>query len=117
MKNTESTSSVNLFPIIALLVANLIAVCIGLFMLVGLHRKVPSAPTSGDAILSADRIGEIKLDRDKVRINLMKFDSGGTIQKAQEFSLPLKDGYLAGLERMQTFVDKMVEEGIIEKTE
>ena len=116
MKNQDSSPGVNLFPIIALLLANLVAVCIGLFMLVGLHRKVPDASNSS-TVLSADRIGEIKLDRDRVRINLMKFDDGGKIQKVQEVSMPFQEGFLNGFDQMQTFVDKMVEEGIIEKTE
>lgn len=117
MKTQDTPNSVNLLPIIVLLIANLIAVCIGLFMLIGLHRKVPNAPSDSSTVLSADRIGEIKLDRDRVRINLMKFDDGGKIQKVQEVSMPFQDGFLNGFDQMQTFVDKMVEEGILEKSE
>ncbi len=117
MKKSETTPNVNLFPIMALLIANLIAVCIGLFMLVGLHRKVPSAPSDAKQILSADRIGEIKLDRGNVRINLMKYDSdGSSVDKVREVSIPL-DGFNKGFSAMQTFVDKMVEKGIVQKRE
>lgn len=117
MKKQDPPQSISLFPVIALLLANLVAVCIGLFMLVGLHRKVPDAPTKQATELVADRIGEIKLDRDKVKINLMKFDDAGKIQRVQKISLPVEEGFLNGFERIQTFIDKMVEEGILEKSE
>lgn len=115
MKNQESATGVNLFPIMALLIANLVAVCIGLFMLVGLHRKTPNAPAT-DAVMTADRIGEIKLDRGNVRINLMKFGSDGKIGKVQEVAIP-QDGFLKGFDSMQNFIDKLVENGIVEKKE
>ena len=112
-----STPSVNLFPLTALLIANLVAVCFALFMLVGLHRKVATPPPTGDDnIVTADRIGGINLDRDRVRIDLINLD-GSKVNKVQEISLPLDEGFPEGLSRMQTFMEKMLEEGVLKKNE
>ncbi len=118
MKKTESVQTVNLFPVTALLIANLVGVLIAIVMLYGLHNKTTKPkPPKLDKIVSADRIGEIKLDRDRVRINLMTIgERPSDIQKVQEISIS-QEGFLKGFSQMQTFIDEMVEQGIVTRNE
>lgn len=118
MKNTEPARTVNLFPVIVLLIANLIGVCIAVIMLYGLHNKTKAPITpQRQEIVAADRIGEIKLDRDRVRINLMSIGAKPSdIQKVQEISLP-QEGFLKGFSQMQVFIDQLVEQGIVKRNE
>lgn len=118
MKNTEPARTVNLFPMTVLLIANLVGICVAIVMLYGLHNKTKMPePPQRQEIVTADRVGEIKLDRDRVRINLMSIGSKPSdIQKVQEISLP-QEGFLKGFSQMQTFIDQMVEQGIVTRNE
>lgn len=116
MKRNETTtpSTVNLFPITALTVLTLLGVIAGLVMLWGLHNKVPKpAEQEMMTIVSADEIGEIKLDQNFVRINLMGRTESGGIEKIQEIEIPLKNFAERGYSRLNSFMDQMVEKGII----
>jgi hypothetical protein len=110
-ETTAAPQSVNLFPVTALAFLTLLGVIAGLVMLFGLHNKIQKSPEM-ETIVVADEIGEIKLDQDMVRINLMKRTASGSVEKLQEVELPLEK-FAAGYPRLQSFMDQMIEKGII----
>jgi hypothetical protein len=116
MKRNETItqSNVNLFPNTALTFLTLLGVIVGLVMLWGLHNKVPKQEQQEMmTIVSADEIGEIKLDKNFVRINLMGRTESGGIEKIQEIEIPLKNFAERGYSRLNSFMDQMIEKGII----
>ena len=115
MKRNETAApqSVNLFPLTALAFLTLLGVIAGLVMLFGLHNKIQKSPEM-ETVVVADEIGEIKLDKDMVRINLMKRTPGGSVDKMQEIELPLEK-FAAAYPRLQSFMDQMIEKEIISK--
>ena len=110
-RNEPASQSVNLFPVMALSCLTLLGVIVGLVMLFGLHNKIQKAPEM-ETIVVADEIGEIKLDKSLVRINLMKRNSDGGIEKMQEVELPL-DKFAAAYPRLQSFMGQLIEKEII----
>ena len=113
MKRTETptAAATNLAPITGLSLLTLLGVIVSLVMLYGLHNKIQKTPEV-ETILVADEIGEIKLDKSMVRINFMKRNPGGKIEKLQEVELPLEQ-FASGYPRLKSFMDQMIEKGII----
>ena len=110
-KNEATSSSVNLFPIMALSVLTLIGTIAAVAMLIGLHNKVQKDPAVS-SVVSVDEIGDIKLDQNLVRINLMKRNASGKIDKIQEIAIPL-ESFAAGFEQQEKFMNQMIEKEII----
>ena len=82
-------------------------------MLTGLHNKIPAnSTTANETSVAIDEIGQIVLDQNLVRINLMKRDTSGNMNKAQEIEMPLEK-FAAGYPRLKSFMDQMIEKGII----
>lgn len=113
-RNETAAPSVNLFPLLALSALTLLGVVAGLFMLTGLHNKIPkqAGNTASEASVSVDEIGQIVLDQNTVRINLMKRNGSGKLDKAQEIEIPLEK-FASGYPRLKSFMDQMIEKGII----
>ena len=114
--NTAAPQSVNLFPVTALALLTLLGVIAGLVMLFGLHNKIQKSPDM-ETIVVADEIGEINLDKDMVRINLMKRTASGGVEKMQEIELPLDSFINRGYPRLNSFMEQTIEKGIISKQE
>lgn len=115
MKRNESPSqsTVNLFPIAAISFLTLLGIAAALVMLWGLHNKIPKPPSEEMmTIVSADEIGEIKLERGLVKMNLMARNGNGGIEKLQEIEIPLEK-FAAGYPRLKSFMEQMIEKGII----
>ncbi len=113
IKNEPSSQSVNLFPLTALVFITLLGVLAGLVMLFGLHNKIQKSPEM-ETIIVADEIGEIKLDKDMIRINLMKRTASGGVEKMHEVELPLeKFASGGGYSRLNSFMDQLIEKGIL----
>ena len=112
-KNDSTSPSVNLFPVMALSFMTLLATVAAIVMLIGLHNMIPKSPSVSSAV-AVDEIGEINLDQNTVRFNLMKRSAGGKVEKLQEVVIPL-ESFITGFGRQQKFMDKMVEEGVIKK--
>lgn len=110
-----TTPSVNLSPLMALMALTLLGVVVGLIMLYGLHNKIQKSPTAGEMI-TADEIGQIELVEGMVHINLMQRTSSGGVEKSQEISLPLEN-FASGYPRLNSFMDQMIEKGIITQQE
>ena len=114
MKNNEVTSSsVNLFPIMALSLLTLVGTIAAIVMLVGLHNKIQKSPSVATTV-SVDEIGDIKLDNNFVRINLMKRNTNGKIDKLQEIAIPLEN-FTAGFQQQEKFMNQMIEKEIISR--
>lgn len=111
-RNETATQSVNLFPLLALSALTLLGVIAGLVMLFGLHNKIQK-PAVVESVISADDIGQIELDQNLVRINLMTKGTGDRLQKSQQIEIPLTQFINSGYPRLKTFMDQMVEEGVI----
>jgi len=111
MKNEAKAPSINLFPIMALSVLTLLCAIAGVVMLVGLHNKVQaSAPVS--TAVNADEFGNISLDQNTVRINLMKRNANDKVEKLQEIAIPLEK-FMAGFQQQEEFVNQLIEKDII----
>ncbi len=113
MKRNESvTPGVNLFPVLALTALTLLGVIGCLVMTWGLHNKIQK-PTVTQSVLTADDIGQIQLDKNVVRINLMKRNDSGKLEKSQQIELTLEQFVNSGYPRMKSFMEQMVEKGVI----
>lgn len=112
-RNEDTTPSVNLSPLMLLSVLTLLGTIAGVVMLWGLHNKIPkqAGATTGTAI-SADEIGNIELDQNLVRFNLMKRGDDGKLSKLQAVELPLEN-FASGYPRIKSFMEQMIEKGII----
>lgn len=113
MKNEVNAPSVNLFPIMALSVLTLLCTIGAIVMLVGLHNKVKATPEVSSAVM-ADEFGNISLDQNTVRINLMKRNAAGKVEKLQEVAIPLEN-FMAGFQQQEEFVDQLIEKDIIKR--
>lgn len=111
MKNEVNAPSVNLFPIMALSVLTLLCSIAAIVMLIGLHNKVKKE-ASVPAAVEADEFGNISLDQNTVRINLMKRNANDKIEKVQEIAIPLEN-FMAGFQQQEEFVDQLIEKEII----
>ena len=111
-KNEATSSSVNLIPT-GLSALTLIGTIAAVAMLIGLHNKIQKAPEVSAAV-SVDEIGDIKLDKNLVRINLMKRNANGKIDKLQEISIPL-ESFAAGFQQQERFMEQMLEKNILER--
>ena len=65
-------------------------------------------------MIAADEIGGINLDQNVVRISMMKRTDSGKLEKSQELELPL-NGFVNGFPRLESFMEQLIEEGVIEK--
>jgi len=100
---------INTFPIIALLLINLLAVLLAIGILL---VRTKSLVGSGSKI-SVDRIGEIKLDKGNVTFDLMNIDAATNSPKVtQQVSMKDQD-FLKGFSQMEGLVKKMMEAGLI----
>ena len=107
---THVHQKTNTFPIIALLLANLLAVLLTMGIL--LVRTKSLVGSTADKI-SVDRIGEIKLDQGNVTFDLMNLDDvTNTPKVTQQVSMKQED-FLQGFSQMKGLVDKMVKAGLI----
>jgi len=111
MKNEVKAPSVNLFPILALSFLTLLCTIAAIVMLVGLHNKVKAAPSISTGVV-ADEFGNISLDQNTVRINLMKRNAAGKLDKLQEVAIPLEN-FMAGFQQQEEFVNQLIEKEII----
>ena len=113
MKQNETASpSVNLTPLLAISVLTLIGVAAAVVMLFGLHNKIQK-PAMTDAVISADEIGQIELDKDLVRINLMTRTDTGGLEKSQQITIPLDKFAAGGFSQIDSFKDLLIERDII----
>jgi len=96
-------------------VLTLLGVIASAVMLWGLHNKLPKQAAT-EAVVSADEIGKIELDKDIVRIHLMKRSDTGKLAKSQEVELPLEN-FGSGYERLNSFLNQLIEKGIITEQE
>lgn len=80
-------------------------------MLVGLHNKVQKEPAVS-TVVAADEIGNISLDQNTVRINLMKRNANDKVEKLQEIAIPL-ESFMAGFQQQEEFVEQLIEKEII----
>ena len=103
---------INTFPIIALLLVNLLAVLLTMGILL---VRTKSLVGSG-AKLSVDRIGEIKLDQGNITFDLMNLDPGTNSPKViQQVSMKDQD-FLSGFSQMEGLVKKMMAAGLIKSS-
>jgi len=114
-KNETAAPSVNLSPLMGLMFLTLLGVVVGLVMLYGLHNKIQKAPMT-ESIITADEIGQIELVDGMVHINLMERTDTGGIEKSQQISLPLEK-FASGYGRLDSFMEQMIEKGIITQGE
>lgn len=112
MKNEVNAPSVNLFPIMALSVLTLLCTIAAIVMLVGLHNKVKKEQATVEAAVEASEFGNISLDQNTVRINLMKRNASDKLEKLQEIAIPLEN-FMAGFQQQEEFVDQLIEKEII----
>ena len=97
----------NTFPIIALLLANLLAVLLTMGILL---VRTKSLVKSNNKI-AVDRIGEIKLDQGNVTIDLMNLDEATNRPLVtQQVSMKQQD-FLTGFSQMEGLVKKMIADG------
>lgn len=100
---------INTFPIIALLLVNLLAVLLTMGILL---VRTKSLVGSGSNI-SVDRIGEIKLDQGNITFDLMNLDPATNTPKViQQVSMKDQD-FLTGFSKMEELVKKMIAAGLI----
>ena len=100
---------INTFPIIALLLVNLLAVLLTMGILL---VRTKSLVVSGEK-LSVDRIGEIKLDQGNITFDLMNLDPATNQPKViQQVSMKDQD-FLSGFSQMEGLVKKMMAAGLI----
>ena len=95
-QNETASSSVNLFPLFAISILTLLGVVAAVIMLFGLHSKIQK-PAMTDAVIAANEIGQIELDKDLVRINLMTRTDTGGLEKSQQITVPLEAVYFRWL--------------------
>jgi len=97
------------FPIIALLLANLLAVLLTMgILLVRTKRLVNSS-----AKITPDRIGEIKLDNGIVTFDLMDLEAATNSPKVTHQVIMKDQDFLEGFSQMEGLVRKMQKAGLI----
>jgi len=114
MNKRDTTETVlqktNTFPIIALLLVNLLAVLLTIGILL---VRTKSLVGTDAARLSVDRIGEIKLERGNVTFDLINIDDATNSPKVtQQVSMKQKD-FIQGFSQMEGLVKKMMEAGLV----
>lgn len=112
MSKQESQTIVqktNSFPVIALLLANLLAVLLTMGILL---VRTKSLVDSG-AKISVDRIGEIKLEEGNVTFDLMNLDPATNRPKVIQQVSMKDDDFLKGFGQMEGLVKKMIQAGLI----
>ena len=116
-KNTDETivhTKPNLTPIMALLILNLLAVLLTIGILL---VRTQSLTKSNSKALVVDRIGEIKLDKGNVIIDLMDLNgSNNKLEVTQSVTLRQED-FLKGFSSMEGFVKKLIEAGLVTANE
>jgi len=101
---------INTFPIIALLLANLLAVLLTMGILL---VRTKSLVGSNASKISVDRIGQIKLDQGNVTFDLVNLDDVTNSPKVtQQVSMKHED-FLKGFSQMEGLVKKMIDAGLI----
>jgi len=111
IRNETASPSVNLFPVLAISVLTLLCSIAAIVMLFGLHNKIQKAPEV-ESVVAVDEIGDIKLDQNTVRINLMKRNANNKIDKLQEVTIPLEN-FMAGFQQQEEFMEQLIEKEII----
>ena len=98
---------ISTFPIIALLLLNLLAVLLTMGILLVRTKSLVDSSTK----ISVDRIGEIKLDQGNVTIDMMNLDEATNRPTVtQQVSMKQQD-FLTGFSRMEGLVKKMIADG------
>lgn len=111
-KKTETIvqqTKTNLFPVIALLILNLLAIllAIGILMV-----RTQSLVDSGTGV-KADRLGQIKLDQGNVVIDLMELDPAVNRHKVTKQVVMRQEDFVAGYSSMEDFMRQMIEKGLV----
>jgi len=111
--NETVVKKTNSFPIIALLLLNLVAVLVTMGILLVRTQSLTKAAQEG-GVIDADRIGSIALDKGgNVIFDLMKIDSSTNRPKViKQVSIRQQD-FLQGYTSMEGFVGKMIEAGLV----
>ena len=100
----------NLFPVIALLILNLI----GIGLVIGiLMARTQSLVDSGVKSITADRMGQIQLDKDNVVIDLMDMDATDRRHKVTKQLVIGQEDFLAGFSAMEDFMRKLIQAGVV----
>lgn len=116
MSKQTPSPTFNSTPIIALLLLNLVGVGAIIGML--LSKKEPpisnsSKPATASQDLRVDRLGNISLDRDRVKFDLISLEDGSA-KVQQEVSLP-QEGFVRGFQSLEQFMNQLIEKGFVEK--
>lgn len=99
----------NLFPVIALLILNLLAIllAIGILMV-----RTQSLVDSGSGV-KADRMGQIKLDQGNVVIDLLELDAASNRHQVSKQLVMRQADFVAGYSSMEDFMRQMIEKGFV----
>lgn len=111
--NETVVQKTNSFPIIALLLLNLVAVLLTMGILLVRTQSLTKGAQEG-GVISADRIGSIALDKGgNVIFDLMSIDAETNRPKVIKQVTMRQEEFLQGYSSMEGFVDKMIEAGIV----
>ena len=102
--------------IIVLLLLNLLGIGAILGILLSKNDKptvTESTPPSVSKDVQVDRLGNITLDRDRVKFDLIALD-GGSVNVRQNVSLP-QEGFVRGYQQLEQFMDQLIEKGYVER--
>ena len=103
-------SKTNLFPVILLLIANLIAILVAIAILMVRTQSLVDGNVGG---ITADRMGQIKLDQGNVVIDLMDLDASSNRHKVTKQLVMRQEDFLAGFGAMEDFMKKLIEAGFV----
>lgn len=115
-KQTESAASVNLFPVIALLILNLLAVLVTLGIVLartadnGGNGLVASSTSKAVAI---DRIGDIRLVDNNVVFDLIDLDENAANPEVSKQVTISQEGFVRGYAGMEKFMNQLIELGLV----
>lgn len=108
-RNTETPAAPSNFPVIALLILNLLAVLFTLGAVLARTAGLKGAPEK--VAMSADRVGDIRVVEDTVVFDLIDVnDQGKNPQVTKQITMP-HDGFLSGFASMEQLVQQMVDKG------
>ena len=115
-QSEQVASTFNSIPIIVLLLLNLLGVGAILGLLLS-QKDAPATTVSNPPSVSknvrVDRLGNITLDKDRVKFDLIALD-GGSVNVQQEVSLP-QEGFVHGYQLLEQFMAQLIEKGYVEK--
>ena len=113
--NPVASNSVNLFPVIGLLVLNLVAVLFTLGAVLSRTAGLSSGSSDYQKSVNVDRIGDIRLVGEEVVFDLIDID-GDSPEVASQVTIS-QEGFVRGFTAQESFLNKLIDAGKVKINE